>query len=518
MAECILRGVWSGCVVLAATAAAVAGEVDYETYPYYGGASESVGLFRTVMKRAAGTPDRAVRFLYDGDSQETSPGGQGNLYVPLVLHRFWLHFGNIPESQMMAPGFYSGALLQSAQAIGALAMGSMPLERVPFRMAPGGDGLLKNRYTAQTWLGAATLFQANLMNVPSELTEIDRTIEYSEREGLSFHMLLPHLPNQATSFKVRFAQSPVSGVSFGATTQSTAIVTMPELAEDANAWSELALPYDFGGFPPTPLNLLTAYPQVIVSGDPAVRRGGPGAEVEPGPSWFSSGNTRGIAVSTISEGGQTVADQFNKHPDCLPFIAAYDPDVVLLACMVNDAALGYGISAEEFQLHLKAKIDSYLLAKPDLVFVLLGDPDTANGAMPEPNFVEFDAMGSKVRELALDPANRAIFIDRKLLLDAHRGWHRENAASSAFLIDQFHYNLVGARAVAEEDVSAMLTMAFGSDCRADLNGNAVIEAGDLAILLGAWGSGGDADLDGDGIVGGVDIAMLLGAWGPCTGE
>jgi V8-like Glu-specific endopeptidase len=53
-------------------------------------------------------------------------------------------------------------------------------------------------------------------------------------------------------------------------------------------------------------------------------------------------------------------------------------------------------------------------------------------------------------------------------------------------------------------------------CKADLNGDGVVNGGDLAILLGAWGqNGGAANLDGVGPVNGGDLAILLGSWGPC---
>jgi hypothetical protein len=504
-----------GCLVVAcASAWTFAGDIDFENNPYFGGANESVALFRSVMERAEGSPDRAVRFLYDGDSQETSPGGQGYLYVPSIAYRFWTWFGNIPESQVMAPGNYPGAIMQAAFTAGGVAYGAMPLTRFPFHMAPGGDGQLKNRLVADPWLGFAVVFQANLMGVSGELSEIDRTHSYSERDGLLFHMLLPHVATQGSSLQMRFALAPTSSVSYGATKQATKTVSVPGLAEDANAWSELVTPYDFGGVAPSGDNLMTSYPQVIIAGDPAI----PTMQVEVGPVWFSSQNTRGIAISTVSDGGQTTTGQFNLHPDCLPFLQAYAPDVVLLACCVNDAAQGVGVSAEVYKKHVEAKIASYLLANPELVFVLMSDPDTGPTSMEPPNFVQFDLMGDKLRELALVPANRAVFIDRKRLLDMKVGWHREQNASGAFLLDGIHYNLEGARRAAQEDVNAMLTMAFGTVCPSDLNHDTMIDAGDLAILLGAWGTPGRSDLDGDGAVDSADLAMLLGAWGVCAGN
>lgn len=54
-------------------------------------------------------------------------------------------------------------------------------------------------------------------------------------------------------------------------------------------------------------------------------------------------------------------------------------------------------------------------------------------------------------------------------------------------------------------------------CRADLNGDGVVNGADLGLLLGAWGTSDPcADLNNDGLVNGADLGILLGAWGPCT--
>ncbi len=63
-----------------------------------------------------------------------------------------------------------------------------------------------------------------------------------------------------------------------------------------------------------------------------------------------------------------------------------------------------------------------------------------------------------------------------------------------------------------------LTLVNIVPCKADLNGDGVVEAADLAILLGDWGpnEGSLADFNADGIVAADDLAELLGAWGACV--
>lgn len=65
------------------------------------------------------------------------------------------------------------------------------------------------------------------------------------------------------------------------------------------------------------------------------------------------------------------------------------------------------------------------------------------------------------------------------------------------------------------------TLAGGNSGMGDLNGDAVVDAGDLGILLAMWGPCGAApdpcvpDLDGDAMVDAGDLGLMLAAWGPC---
>lgn len=52
-------------------------------------------------------------------------------------------------------------------------------------------------------------------------------------------------------------------------------------------------------------------------------------------------------------------------------------------------------------------------------------------------------------------------------------------------------------------------------CRADLNGDGVVNSRDLGLLMAGWSGTGPADLDADGEIGATDLAILLAAWGSC---
>lgn len=64
----------------------------------------------------------------------------------------------------------------------------------------------------------------------------------------------------------------------------------------------------------------------------------------------------------------------------------------------------------------------------------------------------------------------------------------------------------------------LLTVACGTACPADLDGDGTVGGADLGRLFIEWGpcpGGCAADLDGDGVVGGSDLGLLFAAWGDC---
>jgi hypothetical protein len=62
-------------------------------------------------------------------------------------------------------------------------------------------------------------------------------------------------------------------------------------------------------------------------------------------------------------------------------------------------------------------------------------------------------------------------------------------------------------------VSRAMTVKY---CRADVNGDMVVDVSDLLELLADWGTAGTlTDLQDDGTVDVSDLLLLLAAWGPC---
>lgn len=410
--------------------------------PFYGGAPASQALFRSIVQTANGTPAEAVRFAIDGDSQETCPGGQGIEYVTLLNYELWKHFRNVPETQIMGIGSYGGtpraAVCMQGASNGGAAAGDTPTARYPYNMQPSAN----NRYNTSVSQGQSAVLQANMLNTATSLTEIDRATEYLSRTGLKFNVLLPFISTQGDTLRIRHTLSSNGASNYFTTTQLTETFDITSAQLDVNAWLKITTNYNFGsGNDPNSSNLLTQYPQCVVVSNNTTN-------VEVGNYWFSSRNTRGIIVSSFCTGGLVTTNQFADRPDCLPFIQTYAPSVMVLACMANDAGSGGGITAAQFKTNVINKINTYLAANPNFVFLLMSDPDRTS--LTAGQFTEFDAMPEKLREVANDPQYRAVFFDRKGILAAKYDWQRSSGTINSYLIDSVHYSTAGARLAAYE--------------------------------------------------------------------
>jgi hypothetical protein len=83
---------------------------------------------------------RTVRIALLGDSQETSPEGKGDVYVPRLHYEAWRRYGNVPETVVTGYHSYGGQTVPFADWLlsGATAPPGASLTRVaPERLLPG---------------------------------------------------------------------------------------------------------------------------------------------------------------------------------------------------------------------------------------------------------------------------------------------------------------------------------------------------------------------------------------------
>jgi hypothetical protein len=377
----------------------------------------------------------------DGDSQETSPAGQGSEYNPLVAWELWRRYRNIPESQVYAVGSTGGTPpaclgMKTARYL-PVAPGDMPVSAYPYYMQPAVDNKFNNVATT----GPAFTLQHNLIGVNANLTEINRNIEYIKRENVKFRMLFPMRLTQGTLAHYRCSLVSDGSNNFFVPDQLANTFVTDDLQVDAFAFGEYGITYSFGGTTPTPANINTVYAQVIV-------RSGDANPIEVGPCYFQSNDRRGISYSMWSEGGRRTQDLFTDRPNCGGFIQAWSPDIIRLKTGANDGAQGF--TAAQYKTNMLAKIATYQSLLPTAVFILESDADRTG--LTAPQRTEFDNYADVLAEIAADPANRAVFINVRRLLHERHQWFAGSGTITSYIPDGVHYSTAGARLVANSSI------------------------------------------------------------------
>ena len=145
--------------------------------------------------------------------------------------------------------------------------------------------------------------------------------------------------------------------------------------------------------------------------------------------------------------------------------------------------------------------------------------------------ISFITLATVVADTAIDGFDLAVQPDggwhRHLnfeLLDDADGWREPGV----YRLDLTLYSTMGLAdsepftiafdfdADAVEVEAALASLAPGSPCPADFDGDGTVGGADFGRLLAAFGTAdAAADLDGDGVVGGGDVGLLLASWGAC---
>jgi hypothetical protein len=116
-----------------------------------------------------------VRVAVLGDSQETSPGGMGYVYIPRLNYEAWRRFGNVPESFVAGYGSYGGGAPWGEWLLrgGAAAPGASPTRILPERLLPNiwvaaHSTAAGDRNVNGQWYGQLTILQQDAASVAPE--------------------------------------------------------------------------------------------------------------------------------------------------------------------------------------------------------------------------------------------------------------------------------------------------------------------------------------------------------------
>jgi lysophospholipase L1-like esterase len=435
--------------------------------------TQSPGVFRELLARARCSTVNAIML---GDSQETSPGGRGLIYIPRLQAEFWNHYGNAPATAWIPMGMSTGGTPPADWLIrtSVAAPGVVP-SRLPTSFLPPGSRAISTSATAipninnDQRYGNLLCLQHDCANVAAA-TGLAGQAEYFTRSGQIALDLIAATNPSSGEVRVRVTPAPTNAPSYFQPTLATFTTSMQlEQPGESTLRSERVGPFtSWSG---------AGYLQVEVSGsDPSKLTDVVAAR------FVDLADPRGWSITSLSRGSYDINAVIANHAFSGPILAAMSPDVVILTFGANDC---FGpASPSEYRTRLETLIAFVRSAtRADLPIILIADP--ARSDLPQPNLDALDRYPGACYEIAQsDPL--VLALNSRRVLDA-QGW---NAAGFAtFLSDGVHYTPAGAIAKAAADASLL----FSLDAPiVDCNTNGSPDWCDIS-------SGRSNDANGDGI-------------------
>ncbi|MGH7217315.1 MAG: SGNH/GDSL hydrolase family protein [Nitrospiraceae bacterium] len=388
---------------------------------------------------------RTVRIALFGDSQETSPGGKGDVYVPRMNYEAWLRYGNVPETFVTSYHTYSGQTVPFANWLlsGVTAPpGASPTRVAPERLLPG---IVAAAHAAPAgpqsvngqWYGQLTVLEHNARGI-NPGAEIPTDVEYFCMQGgvkaeifaathpLSGEVLYKARP--ADQVPDYFAPATIEeSVSLSLAEQSFAVKSFvtPILPRNGLRYLQLEV---LG-------SMMSALTDII------------------GIRFIRVQCPQGIVIQGLSAGGLSAKDFVEKYGEAGDLFRAMGFDAAILHFGVND--VGQGATAATFRTDtetLIARIRAWS-RDSDFPIILMGDPyrEGLTSAMEE----EYDRYTGAQRVIAgADP--HVLVVNSRRLMD-ERGWKAGHPNRLAELLaDGVHYTSRGAIELAEAEIGTLL--------------------------------------------------------------
>lgn len=388
---------------------------------------------------------RTVRIALLGDSQETSPGGQGDVYVPRMNYEAWVRYGNVPETFVASYHSYSGQTVPFANWLlsGATAApGASPTRVAPERLLPG---IVAAAHAAPAgpqsvngqWYGQLTVLEHNARGV-NPGAEIPTNVEYfCMQGGVRAEIFAATHP---LSGEIRYKARPADQAPDYFAPSSIEEAVSLSLAEPSFAVKSFVTPI-------LPRNGLR-YLQLEVLGSMMSAL----TDIL-GVRFISAQCPQGIVIQGLSAGGLSAKDFVERYGEAGDLFRAMRFDAAILHFGANDIARG--ATAATFRADTEALIARIRAWTRDTDFpvILMGDPyrEGLTSAMEE----EYDRYAGAQRAIAAaDP--HVLVVNSRRLMD-ERGWKAGHPNRLAELLaDEVHYTPRGAIELAEAEMGELL--------------------------------------------------------------
>jgi lysophospholipase L1-like esterase len=383
-----------------------------------------------------------VQIAMFGDSQETSPGGFGNVYIPRLNYEMWRAYGTAGLSPVGFGGSSYGSGSPFAQ---WLLSGSFGNSNNTVASSVPANEMLPN--TSSRIYKDTALGQLTKLNTTNSLVNSG-----SQISGISVW------PNSQETYAILYARQ-FSGSSDGlkwraSPTNNAAVAAEFGLSNTATGTISLGLNNSAAGYVsgevgPLPWNGL-AHQQIVVAGDDAN-----GAEFF-GARFRNASKPGGVVIDTFAAGGYRVQTILDNHGNSGPLLKAFGPwDAIAFHFGANDAVSGGGITAAQFRTNVAALIAAMRgaswLDDATTKFILFADPYQRNLTSNQQQ--QYELQYSVLAELAAED-DKVMAVNTYKWLSDRLNWN--SVGYEPYLVDNVHYSSLGARAVAAADAYLMM--------------------------------------------------------------
>lgn len=401
-------------------------------------------LFRALFERAHTEP---IRIAIIGDSQETSPGGQGSIYIPRLNYEAYLTYGSASETRIQATGSYGGgspyaAWLTSGSG-GTTAPFGSPYQYNSTYLLPNTGGQSDSTKNSGVNINGQAYGQLNILRANGLLlpptasvpTDVDYFCKGADVRAQIF------APTRSGSGEFSYLARPTdltTGNYFVATSASGTLV----LGLDSTTYeikSGLTDPLPFNGF---------LYQQLEVNGNDDAR-----LTNFIGSRFISSACNRGMIIQDLAAGGYRTTSIPTNHSNAGPLFNALNFHAAIIHTGTND--IGANRTPEQFRTDLQQLIALFRTwtSNPNFPIIFMIDI-YRTGITDEQQRLYAKYTGAAYQIAQSDPYT--MLVNSRLLTD-QLGLNADNPAYVAsFLSDGVHYTAFGAITLAEIEMTELL--------------------------------------------------------------
>lgn len=386
---------------------------------------------------------QTIRVALLGDSQETSPEGRGDVYVPRLQYETWKRYRNVPET--VVGGYHSYGdvpygdwLLRSS----AAQPGASPTRIAPERLLPGIPAAAHAAPAGPhsvngQWYGQLMVLEPDARSLNPGAEVPTNTSYFCTQGSVRAEIFAATYPTSGGILYKARPSDTESNYFAPATLQDTAPLALAESTFKVKSVMTAPLPLNGKRYLQLEIlgNMTSALTDVI------------------GARFRSDQCPHGVVIQDLSAGGLSTKEFLSNYRSAGDLFRAMGFDAAILHFGAND--IGEGATAEMFRTdtqRLIAQIRAWT-GKPDFPVILMSDP-YRKGLSPMSE-AEYDRYPGALRAIAAsDPA--VLVINSRRLMD-ERGWKMAQPNRlNELLLDDVHYTPRGAIELAEAEMRTLL--------------------------------------------------------------